>query len=67
MKRCNIESKWKWKTLEDQEVLLPIKNYDIEMPICKGMLLDKSINSLIRDLDAKENEKKVIQQIEPNY
>ena len=37
------------------------------MPIRKGVLLDKSINSLIRDLDAKENEKIAIQQIVPDY
>ena len=38
----------------------PITHYGIEMSVRKGIVFDKNINVLVKELDVKENEKKAI-------
>ena len=58
MKVCNIAVKRKRISLINNIVASEIKHIGTKTPIRKGMILDKKINVLICEIDAKEHEKK---------
>ena len=57
MRKCDNVSKEKIRLLEQSNTIRQIKYYRIVTSYCKGIILDKNISSLIRDLDTKYYEK----------
>jgi len=63
MKRCDEASKEKRMALEHNECQRQIKYFGIETPCKDGVILDKNINGLLRDIDAKEYEMQSVKNI----
>ena len=62
MKRCDEEAKKKCAALIDTEETGNVKHVGIASPVMNEMILDKNINILVRELDAKKNEQEVIKE-----
>lgn len=62
MKRCDEEAKKKCKALIDAEDTCNIKHVGIETPVLNGKIVDKNINVLVRELDAKKNKLEAIKE-----
>ena len=56
MKECDEKSKVLRENLQDERVK-SIKQIAEIIPIHNGIILDKSVNTLIREIDTKEYEK----------
>ena len=62
MKRCDEEAKNKCAALIDTEETYNMKHVGIALPVMNKMILDKNINVLVREFDAKKNEQEVIKE-----
>ena len=60
MKRYLTELKTKRQLIEHNGIRNPIKHHGIESPHRKRVLMDKNINTLIREIDTRDYEEKVI-------
>ena len=65
MKRCGTESKTKRRLIEQNRIRNPIKHHRIKSSYRKRVLMDKNINVLIREIDTRDHEEKVIQHLLP--
>jgi len=62
MKRCDEEAKKKCAALIDTGEMGNVKPVSIASPVMNEMILDKNINVLVRELDAKKNKQEVIKE-----
>ena len=65
MKRYDIELKTKQQSIEYNIIRNPIKHHRIKSSYRKRVLMDKNINVLIREIDTRDHEEKVIQHLLP--
>ena len=63
MKRYNLKSKEKCKQLQDYRVEHATKDAGTTTPMRSSRMLDKSVNALMRESDAKEHEEKVAREV----
>jgi len=62
MKRCNEEAKRQYKELINGNQCYNITQVGIAAPIIKNKIIDKNINILVREFDAKLNELEAIKE-----
>ena len=65
MLKCDRESKRKRGSLESNRILTPIIHKGNETPIINNALIDKNINTLMREVNAKYHEKRAMKNIFP--
>ena len=62
MKKCNKEAKKKCAELIDTNYFYNVKHVGIAVSIVRNRIIDKNINVLIREVDAKESKLEAIKE-----